>query len=373
MPLQNLFLILLLPIVFYEILTACFKQVSHRKRIAYKTMTWFSFFVLFQLVLVIYEDLLVGHVVHFPIWALMFLFYGPYLNLIVSTWYFNEQQMKYSKYAGDFYTMMCVFLCGLFIIFMKADLPYVFEGMGGVLVLSFVYYGITVGKKITARSSEQEVRHKKNRKVEKWIHLSVSLVLVLLFFSISQDVKSSGLLFLLLFYVSLAFLRKNVEEKNSINIPEGEDQEDQDQEDWEREEVYSMEQSELNQPKYGQTKLNEIVLQRCNIKVQDIIIENKAFLDANFKMTDLATQTKISRYYLAQYFNVVHRMNFREYINKLRIDHVVQYINNSNKKDKLSVNDLFVESAFNSKTSFFKSFKHVLGCTPFEYLKKCQD
>lgn len=378
MPLQNLFLILLLPIVFYEILTACFKQVSYTRRIAYKTMTWFSFFVLFQLILVIYENTVVSNVVHFPIWALLFLFYGPCINLIVSTWHNNEQQVRYNKYLGDFYSMMCVFICGLFIIFMKADLPYIFEAIGGILVLSFVYYGVTIGKKITNLSKDKEPRHTKNKEMGRWIHLCLSLVLVLLFFGISRDIKSSGLLFLLLFYVSLAFLRKNVEEKIAINRYEGadqnrEDQDNDDQEEWEREEEDLMEQSEFNQPKYGQTKLNEIVLQRCNIKVQDIIIENKAFLDANFKMTDLASQTKISRYYLAQYFNVVHRMNFREYINKLRIDHVVQYINESNKKDKLSVNDLFVESAFNSKTSFFKSFKHVLGCTPFEYLKKCQD
>jgi len=114
------------------------------------------------------------------------------------------------------------------------------------------------------------------------------------------------------------------------------------------------------------------VLQRCDIKVTHIIIENKAYLDANFKMTDLASRTKISRYYLAQYFNVVYQMNFREYINKLRIEHVVQYIENHHRKSELSVHDLFLESAFNSKTSFFKSFKHVLGCTPLEFLKKMQ-
>lgn len=373
MPLQNLFLILLLPIIFYETLTACFKQVSHTKRMAYKTMTWLSFFVLIQLVLVTYEDRLVNHFPHFPLWILMSLFYGPYLNLILSTWHLSEQQVKYNKYLGDFYSMMCVFICGVFIIFMKSDLPYLFETITAGVLLSFVYYGVIIGKKIIKLSDHTEVTHIKIRKIIRWIQLSLSVVLVLLFFSISRDIKSSGLLFLLLFYVSLAFMRKNVEHNTLIHIDEGEDEEDVEQGQWEREDNYLIAHRELNHQKYGQTKLNEIVLQRCNIKVQDIIIENKAFLDANFKMTDLAAQTKISRYYLAQYFNVVHRMNFREYINKLRIDHVVQYINNSNKKDKLSVNDLFRESAFNSKTSFFKSFKHVLGCTPFEYLKKCQD
>ena len=371
MPLQNLFLILLVPIVFYEVLTACFKQVSHSKRIGYRTLTWFSYFVLIQLVLVIYEDILVNNLVHFPIWILMFLFYGPYLNLIISTWDAREREVKYNKYLGDFYSMMCIFICGIFIAFINADWPYIFEGIGGVVVLSFVYYGISIGRKIVKLSHETEGPPTRKQEIGRWLHLSISSVLVLLFFWISQDVKSSGLLFLLLLYVSLAFLRKNRENKTIINIHE-QGEENEEDEKWE-DDTYLMDDADVNQPKYEQTKLNEIVLQRCNIKVKDIIIENKAFLDANFKMTDLAAQTKISRYYLAQYFNVVHRMNFREYINKLRIDHVVQYINDSNNKDKLSVNDLFLESAFNSKTSFFKSFKHVLGCTPFEYLKKCQD
>ncbi|WHT39891.1 AraC family transcriptional regulator [Myroides sp. mNGS23_01] len=119
--------------------------------------------------------------------------------------------------------------------------------------------------------------------------------------------------------------------------------------------------------KYGQTKLNDIVLQRCDIKVTHIIIENKAYLDANFKMTDLASRTRISRYYLAQYFNVVYQMNFREYINKLRIEHVVKYIENHHTKAELSVHDLFLESAFNSKTSFSKALNMFWDVHPLSF------
>lgn len=368
MPLQNLFLILLLPIVFYEILLVWFKQEPLTRRIAYKTITSFSFFVLIQLVLLIYEDKVVSNVVHFPIWGMMFIFYGPYLKLIFSTWQIEEQQTKYTIELNDFYSMICVFICGVFVTFMS-HMVYISEVIGGVLVLSLLYYGVIIVKKIIKISWVQT----KNKKRNKWLHIGLSFVLVLLFFNLSQDVKLSGLLFLLLFYVSLVFMRKNIENKSNSKDNESSNLEVEEQDEWNKEENYFRENQNLAHLKYEQTKLNEIVLQRCNIKVKDIIIENKAFLDANFKMTDLAVQTKISRYYLAQYFNVVHRMNFREYINKLRIDHVVQYIKDCKKKEKLSVNDLFLESAFNSKTSFFKSFKHVLGCTPFEYLKKCQE
>ncbi len=375
MPLQNIFLIVLLPIVFYEILTACFKRVPTNKRVVNKTITWFCYFVLIQLVLLIVENKLVNQMTHFPIWGLMFLFYGPYINLILATWRTKVNQQEDSAFLGDFYSMMCVFISCTFISFMKQDLLYVTEVIGGILVLSFLYYGISLGRKWTKINAENQ-RKQSQREVKnssKWLYISLSFVLVLFFFSLSQDVKLSGLLFLFLWYVSLAFLRKNIEDENTFQANQRREME-QIEEEWEEDnEDDSEEEKEFEYIKYGQTKLNEIVLQRCNLKVKDIIIDNKAFLDANFKMTDLTARTKISRYYLAQYFHVVHQMNFREYINKLRIDHVVQYINDCNKKEKLSVNDLFLESAFNSKTSFFKSFKQVLGCTPFEYLKKCQD
>ncbi|MGG5506932.1 MULTISPECIES: helix-turn-helix domain-containing protein [unclassified Myroides] len=375
MPLQNVFLIVLLPIVLYEILIACFKCVLNNKRIVYKTCTWFIYFVLIQLVLLVLENKFVNHMTHFPIWGLMFLFYGPYVNLILATWRTEVHQQEDSKFLGDFYSMMCVFISCTFVSFMTSDLLYVTEVIGGVLAFSSIYYGIRLGRKWGKISVENqgEGLQKKERNSGRWVYISLSFILVLFFFILSQDVKLSGLLFLFLWYVSLVFLRKNIEDEQ-VFLANQRKEIEQIEAEWEDDSEDDFEDGkEFEYSKYGQTKLNEIVLQRCNLKVKDIIIDNKAFLDANFKMTDLTARTKISRYYLAQYFHVIHQMNFREYINKLRIDHVVQYINNCNKKEKLSVNDLFLESAFNSKTSFFKSFKQVLGCTPFEYLKKCQD
>ena len=376
MPLQHFFLILLVPIVLYEIITVYHCVIPEAKRGVYYATTWFSFFVVIQLILLVYEDVLLHHVFHFSIWMLLFLFYGPFLNLIVSNGQRDHQYRSNAYYFSDFYRIVCVFIFGLFLSLVENKWSYVDESILGIFSIAFLYYGITLRKKIKVNNEILLDKPEQQGKWKKMLPLIVGGILVVVFYLLSKDIKLSVFLLLLFFYVYLTFLRKKMENESSL-ISYQEEEISNQTEEWKlayrnKVEDRQSKAQESHALKYGQTKLNDIVLQRCNIKVNHIIIENKSYLDANFKMTDLASRTKISRYYLAQYFNVVYQMNFREYINKLRIEHVVQYIENHHQKEELSVQDLFLESAFNSKTSFFKSFKHVLGCTPFEFLRKNQ-
>lgn len=376
MPLQHFFLILLVPIVLYEIITVYHCVVPEAKRGVYYATTWFSFFVVIQLILLVYEDVLLHHVFHFSIWMLLFLFYGPFLNLIVSSGQRDHEYRSNAYYFSDFYRMVCVFIFGLFLSLVENKWSYVDESILGIFSIAFLYYGIILRKKIKLNHESLLDNPEQQGKWKRMFPLIVGGVLVVVFYLLSKDIKLSVFLLLLFFYVYLTFLRKKMENEASL-IRNQEEEISNQTEEWKlayRNKVEDRQNKaqESHEQKYGQTKLNDIVLQRCNVKVNHIIIENKCYLDANFKMTDLASRTKISRYYLAQYFNVVYQMNFREYINKLRIEHVVQYIENHQQKEELSVQDLFLESAFNSKTSFFKSFKHVLGCTPFEFLRKNQ-
>lgn len=121
--------------------------------------------------------------------------------------------------------------------------------------------------------------------------------------------------------------------------------------------------------KYQKSKISDELLMEYDKRIQDILIGSKLYLNADFKLEDLATQTKISRYYLGQYFSRVHSVNFNQYINQLRIDYVIDYINNQRDKSNLTVNELLAISAFNSRTSFFRSFKDFKGIAPSEYLE----
>lgn len=385
MPVQNFFLILLVPIVLYEIVSVSSRILSEEIKMTYKTTTWFSYFVVIQLILLVYEDVFLQDAFHFSIWILLFLFYGPFLNLIVSTRVKGNQYVNVVYYFSDFYRMAYVFIFVSFLSLVMNQWGYIKECMLFVFSVTFFYYGVVLYKKMMKQSESFIDRKEQQSNWNRIMHICLGILLLVFFFFLSENLELSAFLLLLLFYVYLTFLRKKMESKPDLMTAKLEEAPHEKEEEWqhiqhrkEKDGQKSTQEStqesaqESTLLKYGQTKLNDVVLQRCNVKVYHIIIENKAYLDADFKMTDLASKTKISRYYLAQYFNVVYQMNFREYINKLRIEHVVEYIEYHQAKEKLSVHDLFLESAFHSKTSFFKSFKQVLGCTPFEYLKKSQ-
>ncbi|AJA70712.1 hypothetical protein MYRA21_3623 [Myroides sp. A21] len=78
--------------------------------------------------------------------------------------------------------------------------------------------------------------------------------------------------------------------------------------------------------KYDKVRLSEDFLEQIDIKVKQVILVEKAFLDPNFKISDLAIKIKVSRYYLAQYFTYKHKMSFREYINSLRIKEILDKV-----------------------------------------------
>jgi|GEM_PF-2773094 len=376
MPLQILLYILLVPIVLHEIISIYKMSIPLSKRGMYKETTGFSLFVVVQLIFLVYEEQLLAHVFQFSIWILLFLFYGPFIHRMIVA----QQQLTCTESknysVSECYYMIYVFIFGLFLSLIMDEKAYVQESLWGLLSIVFLYYVVLFRnkmKRVVATSVGTSSGCQTKRQVG--LHLSLGIILVVCFYILSKEIKLTAFLFLLLVYVYLAFLRKNmvvqafytnvqqeelvvaIDGEGSSNVVPKEEQKHR---------------PETRVLEYGQTKLNDVILQRCKVKVNQIIIENKAYLDANFKMTDLAMQTEISRYYLANYFNLVFKMNFREYINKLRIEHVVEYIHNHQAKEDLSVHDLFLVSAFNSKTSFFKSFKYVLGCTPFEYLKKSQ-
>lgn len=120
--------------------------------------------------------------------------------------------------------------------------------------------------------------------------------------------------------------------------------------------------------KYEKAKISDELLIEYNKRIVDIINKQELYLKPDLKLDDLANLTKISRYYLGQYFSRVHNMNFNQYINKMRIEYVLLYINKNKDVVNLTVNELLAVSAFNSRTSFFRSFKDVVGVPPSEYL-----
>lgn len=103
--------------------------------------------------------------------------------------------------------------------------------------------------------------------------------------------------------------------------------------------------------------------------LNDVLIDNKLFLDPNLTLQKLSKRTDISRGRLTAYFKSSEASNFSKYINRLRIEYAVIYLHDSN-NDDLSIEKWALLSGFNSRVTFYRSFVGIYGFAPSELLKK---
>lgn len=106
-------------------------------------------------------------------------------------------------------------------------------------------------------------------------------------------------------------------------------------------------------------------------KINTHVIDHKLFLDPYLSLETLSNSLELSSGYLSFLINNYSSNNFSDYINKLRINQVKQII-----KDPEYLNYTIVsiglESGFNSKSTFYKSFKKFTGMSPAEFKKQIE-
>lgn len=123
--------------------------------------------------------------------------------------------------------------------------------------------------------------------------------------------------------------------------------------------------------KYNKSALSNATLEEYKSKLNHLIDIEKVYLDNELSLESLAKKMKMPMHHLTQLFNVYLGENFNQYINKYRINYACQLlINNKNKKESLSIEQVAFNSGFNSKVSFNRHFKNILGYTPKEYTHK---
>lgn len=120
--------------------------------------------------------------------------------------------------------------------------------------------------------------------------------------------------------------------------------------------------------KYNKSALPETVFAEYKVKLDYFIDKEKIYLDNGLTLELLAKKMKIPMHHLTQLFNVFLGENFNQYINKFRVNYACELLD---KKDELlSIEQVAFTSGFNSKVSFNRHFKNLLGHTPTEYMEK---
>ncbi|MFY0594022.1 helix-turn-helix domain-containing protein [Roseivirga sp.] len=118
--------------------------------------------------------------------------------------------------------------------------------------------------------------------------------------------------------------------------------------------------------KYVQSKLTLKELEVLKAKLDQVMTEKKPYLNRNLMKADLAEMLGVNSPDVARLLNEQIGMNFFEYVNYFRIKEFIK-LASTDKAKTLTFFGLAQEAGFNSKTTFNKSFKKIMGTSPREY------
>lgn len=119
-----------------------------------------------------------------------------------------------------------------------------------------------------------------------------------------------------------------------------------------------------NEGKYEKSALAETQLDIYLIKLEYLMGIQKVYLHQDLSLLKLAKLMRIPKHHLTQVLNLKIKMNFYEYVNGLRVQYACILLE-ENFIDTLE--NIAVQSGFNSKVSFNRHFKALKGVTPSEY------
>jgi len=126
---------------------------------------------------------------------------------------------------------------------------------------------------------------------------------------------------------------------------------------------------EIELKKYTQSKLSVADMEQLKERLEKIMIEKKPYLNSKLLKAELAELLGVNNPELARLLNENIGMNFFEYVNYYRIKEFI-FLAKTDKAKQLTFFGLAQEAGFNSKTTFNKSFKKLMGTSPSLYFDK---
>lgn len=116
--------------------------------------------------------------------------------------------------------------------------------------------------------------------------------------------------------------------------------------------------------KYANKKIDLKEAEAFQVALDALISEQELYKNANLRLTDVAAQLKVQPHYLSQFLNDNCGKSFSLFINEYRIEAAKKMILSHS---AYTTEAIGYESGFNSKSTFFTTFKKIAGCTPSNY------
>ncbi len=122
---------------------------------------------------------------------------------------------------------------------------------------------------------------------------------------------------------------------------------------------------EKEKEKYKNKEMDQETISQIETAVSKMI-KNELFLNPNLTLDEAAKELNVSKHSLSQYLNEKLNKSFTVFINEHRIEKAKELLKSNN---NYTVEGLGYDSGFNSKSTFFNTFKKITGTTPAEFQK----
>ena len=100
-------------------------------------------------------------------------------------------------------------------------------------------------------------------------------------------------------------------------------------------------------------------------RITELMEKDKLFLDSDLNMSEIATRLGVHRNDVSMVVNSSKGISFSQLVNTYRIEHAKQQLLSD---PNIKMANVAMNSGFSSDTSFFRTFKAIVGMTPKEWL-----
>ncbi|UKB84602.1 helix-turn-helix transcriptional regulator [Chryseobacterium sp. MEBOG06] len=101
--------------------------------------------------------------------------------------------------------------------------------------------------------------------------------------------------------------------------------------------------------------------------------QNKDFLQKNITVASLAKEFSSNRDYLSKSVNELKMKNFSQYLNELRINYIIEELNNNSRIRKHTIAAIADDIGYNTSESFSNAFRKITGTLPSYYIKLLEE
>ena len=116
--------------------------------------------------------------------------------------------------------------------------------------------------------------------------------------------------------------------------------------------------------KYADKKIDNNTAIALTKRLNNLMVNEELYKNANLKSSDIAKKLGLTTHQFSQLLNDNLKKNFSTFINEYKIDCAKREIlSNSN----ITIEEIGYECGFNSKSTFYTTFKKIVGKTPAQF------